>query len=175
MQLQVWRSWSQGLWEQPNYETKRKKEVNIREKNKWEKDREYRSHFDCLILPGLPLACGPSASVKTKSPGIWDSGKPTLLWTMTQGANFKYADWSISSISQSRRWSSFPLPVSLSCLSYSSLPYSLTSFLISSFHLLLFLSPSLTLFSSRFLFGADKSKMLSSVSGPMCLDTEPQS
>lgn len=30
-------------------------------------------------------------NVKTKSMGIWGAGKPTLLSTMTHGANFKYS------------------------------------------------------------------------------------
>lgn len=132
MQLQVWRSRSRGTREQPKQKGRRQKEkkrMKYKKKNNRDKDRvKYSSHFDA----GLPPSCRPSSSAKTRSPGIWDSGKPTLLWTMTQGANFKYADWSISSISQSRRWSSFSLPVSLFCVPYCALPYSPNSYFISS-------------------------------------------
>lgn len=79
-----------------------------------EKEERKASHFDCLVVSRLSLACRPSSSVKTKNPGIWDTCKPALLWTMTQGANFKYADWFIYSFSQSRRWSSFSATASLS-------------------------------------------------------------
>lgn len=55
---------------------------------------------------------------------------------MTQGANFKHADWSISSISQSRGWGSFSLPVSLLFLLTA-----LSSNLLSFFLFILFFPP----------------------------------
>lgn len=118
-----------------------------------------------MILSGLPLGFLQQQKIH-KSSGIWDSGKPTLLWTMTQGANFKHADWSISSISQSRGWGSFSLPVSL-------LVFVIAYCLILQLAFFFLIHPLFP--PSQFHFGADKSGMLSSVSGPMCLDTEPQS
>lgn len=135
------------------------------------------SHFDGLIVAGLTAACGPSSLMLNKNLRDLGCFKPTLLWTMTQGANFKYADWYIYSFSQSRRWSSFsaaasllPLFIAWYCFLIPQLPF-LFLFSFSFF----FPSPLTGAFSSRFSFGADKSGMLCSMSGPMCMDTQPQS